>query len=114
MLSQAIDVTDINRFKKLITKEKFLKRICVESELDLLKGKCAYKKLALVFAAKESVLKAIGTGLSGGASFKDIEYNLKENTVKVRGVVGALVGERVVLVSTSAANGKAFAFCVIH
>lgn len=114
MLSQAVDVVDTERFEKLLLNKKFLGRVCVESELKFLKGVKSFEKLALIFSTKEAVLKALGTGLSDGMTFKDIEYSIKESSVKLKGKALEVLGERKVFISTSLSKGKAFAFCIIE
>lgn len=114
MISQAIDVADLSRFEKLISNEKFINRLCVDSERDSIAGWQASIKLALIFTVKESVLKALGIGLSEGLSFYDIEYSLSENSVKLSGKAREVLGKRKVFVSTTKTDDFAFAFCVIE
>ncbi|MBN1223867.1 MAG: holo-ACP synthase [Candidatus Aminicenantes bacterium] len=69
------DIIEVARIKKLIDgQERFKKRIFTASEIAY----CERKKnkaqnYAARFAAKEAFLKAIGTGLRQGISFKEIE-----------------------------------------
>jgi holo-[acyl-carrier protein] synthase len=69
-----IDVVDVERFSKLVDKggEEFLKRCFVADEIAEASYN-RYERLAAWFAVKEAVLKSIGTGLSDGASFVDIQ-----------------------------------------
>lgn len=72
--AHGIDVVDVERFSKLVTKggDAFLERCFVKRELE----EASYKtneRLSAWFAVKEAVLKAIGTGHSNGTSFTDIE-----------------------------------------
>ena len=71
-----VDIVDIRRIRKSYEKygEKFLRRVLTESEIKY----CTKKKdmtpsVAARFAAKEAVSKAIGSGISGGFSWKSVE-----------------------------------------
>jgi holo-[acyl-carrier protein] synthase len=70
-----IDIIEVRRIKKLLEQgERFKKRIYTITEQKYCDGK---KNTALSyaarFAAKEAFLKALGTGLSEGVSFKEVE-----------------------------------------
>ncbi|WP_041245419.1 holo-[acyl-carrier-protein] synthase [Geotalea uraniireducens] len=71
-----VDIVDISRFERFVHDGNvaLLQRIFTPLELDY----CAAKKhsaqhYALRFAAKEAFLKALGTGLRDGLSWKDME-----------------------------------------
>lgn len=69
------DIVDIDRIKRIIeTKgERFLKRVFTGSELDYCLARVnPYPCLAARFAAKEAVLKSLGTGLAG-CRWTDVE-----------------------------------------
>ena len=74
------DIIDINRIEKTIKKfdSKFINR-CF-TKLEIAKCEKRLKKIssyAKRFAAKEALSKALGTGISKGIYWKDIEvYNL--------------------------------------
>ncbi len=66
-----IDVVDIKRFEKAITKNPRLKnRLFTDKEIE---SSYSIVSLAGKFAAKEAVLKSVGTGLSGGLCWHNIE-----------------------------------------
>ncbi|MDD5038612.1 MAG: holo-ACP synthase [Dehalococcoidales bacterium] len=67
-----IDIIEISRIKKALDRwgEVFLHRIYTEPELRLCRGKPS--ALAVRFAGKEAVMKALGTGVRG-VSWKEIE-----------------------------------------
>ncbi|SHI74713.1 NAD(P)H-hydrate epimerase [Dethiosulfatibacter aminovorans DSM 17477] len=66
MISNGIDIVEVKRIEKLIKKEKFLKRIYSESELEYLESrKFKATTAAGIFSAKEAVSKCIGTGIAG-------------------------------------------------
>ena len=72
-----IDIVEIKRIKSLITKNKKIKeRIFTINEIkscEKLKNK--FSCYAKRFAAKEAFAKALGTGISKGLSFNEIEIN---------------------------------------
>ena len=54
--------------------ERFLKKIFTPGEIEFcMRRPRRYEHLAARFAAKEAVLKAFGTGVSGGTSLLDVE-----------------------------------------
>ena len=68
-----IDLIEISRISNSIKNKNFIDRIYSKSEIKKarsLKNKSSY--FAKRFAAKEAFSKAIGTGISGGISFKEI------------------------------------------
>ena len=73
-----IDIVEISRIKKLIDEnEKFLHKVFNEEEIERIKKrKEPYERAGGIFAAKEAVAKALGTGL-GKISFKDIKIKYK-------------------------------------
>jgi holo-[acyl-carrier protein] synthase len=71
-----IDIVDISRFEKFVrdNNEPLFNRVFTPGERDY----CAAKRhsaqhYALRFAAKEAFLKALGTGLRDGLSWRDME-----------------------------------------
>ncbi|MDU7531811.1 MAG: NAD(P)H-hydrate dehydratase [Peptoniphilus harei] len=73
-----IDIVEISRIKKLMDEnENFLLKVFNEDEIERIKKrKEPYERAGGIFAAKEAVAKALGTGI-GKISFKDIKikYN---------------------------------------
>ncbi len=72
-----VDIIEIDRIKKTIEAngESFIEKVFTKGEDDYCKGKKAvrYKSYAARFAAKEAVVKALGTGIDKGISWTDIE-----------------------------------------
>jgi holo-[acyl-carrier protein] synthase len=71
-----IDLVKIDRVRALAERwhDRFLKRLYTEAERrDCLARPSPYASLAGRFAAKEAVLKALGTGWSKGVSWRDIQ-----------------------------------------
>lgn len=70
------DIVSIQRVEQAIDRfgERFIKKVFTDGEA----GACKNRKeqasfFASRFAAKEAVLKALGTGISRGIHFKDVE-----------------------------------------
>ena len=72
MLITGIDIIEIARIGNVLNKYgvRFLNRIYTDSEQKYCRGRAA--QLASRFAAKEAVMKALGTGIRG-VGWKDIE-----------------------------------------
>jgi holo-[acyl-carrier protein] synthase len=70
-----IDITEVERIGKLAEEhEQFLSRVYTEQEINYCtRKKNKYQHFAARFAAKESVLKALGVGWSGDIKWTDIE-----------------------------------------
>lgn len=71
-----IDIIEVDRFSRILAqqKEKLLKRIFTDGELEFCKK--AANRLAGRFAAKEAFFKALGTGFRG---FKWQDVEIKNN-----------------------------------
>ena len=70
--SVGTDIIEIQRIEQAIRsrQDSFLRRIYTEAELELCRNRTS--SLAARFAAKEAVMKALGTG-ANGVSWRDIE-----------------------------------------
>lgn len=69
-----IDVADINRFVEKADDAVFLNRLLTDSERDyVFLKKHPHRHIAGRFAAKEAVMKALGTGWDKGIGWADIE-----------------------------------------
>ena len=114
------DIIEIQRVEKLVDTwgKKFLTRVFCEQEISYAESKGAFfcASLAARFAAKEAVLKALGTGLSG-MSWLDIEITSKEGCpgVVLRGAAMVLAQKlhiKGIHLSLSHCNEYALAFAV--
>ena len=68
-----VDIVDNKRLKKLFRKKNFIKRICSQKEIYILKNK--KNKLLFLskrFSAKEAFVKSLGTGFRNNLYFTDI------------------------------------------
>jgi len=69
-----VDIIEIERIKKAVEKsDRFVKRLFTENEIEYFKSKnMKAETIAGNFAAKEAIVKALGTGLRG-FQWTDIE-----------------------------------------
>ncbi|MCL0099479.1 holo-ACP synthase [Dehalococcoidia bacterium] len=72
MLVNGVDMVEISRIRSVSERygERFLRRIYTEGEAIYCRGRAP--QLAARFAAKEAVMKALGTGIRG-VKWRDIE-----------------------------------------
>jgi holo-[acyl-carrier protein] synthase len=72
MYHLGVDIVEIERIQRSVARygEKFLSRVYTEAELELCRNQMP--ELAVQFAGKEAVMKALGTGRRG-VSWRDIE-----------------------------------------
>lgn len=72
MVGIGVDVVEVSRLREASNRERLLARLFTASELSDCRGAHRWQSLAARFAAKEAVLKALGTGLRG-MRWQDIE-----------------------------------------
>ena len=95
IIGTGIDIIDIRRIKKTIKKygERFKKRCFLNNEINISEKRLhSINSYAKTYAAKEACSKALGTGLTRGIFWKDIEVsnnkygkpiiNLHNNAIK--------------------------------
>ena len=71
-----IDLVEVDRVENSVKKfgDRFLRRVFTDHEIDYCQSKInSFQYFSVRFAAKEALLKAIGTGLRGGISWQEIE-----------------------------------------
>lgn len=113
-----IDIAEVERIKKNLENEKFLKKIYTENEIEYLKSrKFNAESAAGMFAAKEAVAKCLGTGFTNfGACHIEIlkdelgkpYVDLKGNALKRSEEMGIIN----IQLSISHTTQTAIAFCV--
>ncbi|MFC4769037.1 holo-ACP synthase [Effusibacillus consociatus] len=118
-----VDLVEIRRIENLAENPSFLDRVYTEQELQLVQEVSAERRseiLAGRFAVKEAVAKALGTGISGGITFRDIE-TLRgkdgEPVVHLQGKarqIADTLGVSAVRVSLSHASGLAIAYVLLE
>lgn len=99
MTGIGIDITEVKRIEELSLRHKeFLSRVYTPREIEFCtRKKNKYQHLAARFAAKESVLKALGTGWSGSIGWTDVEIvndRWGKPEVNTYGRVKEIVNER--------------------
>lgn len=114
ILAHGIDLVDFGRIEQMLTRhgEHFCGRVFTERELaDAAAVKNRVEKLSGRFAAKEAVMKLIGTGWRDGVAWTDIEVvnnALGQPIVSISGRVKELADaagiEQITLSITHTAN----------
>jgi len=122
VLGLGIDMVRVERIERAVKRwsEGFTRRVFTEGELSYCMGqKHPAMHLAARFGVKEAVMKAFGTGWSGGVSWKDVEVVREASGrpgVVLAGRLKELAGEMGVtrtLISFSHDGGYAVAQAVI-
>jgi len=119
ILGIGTDLCRTERIARAIENPRFTARIYTPAEnarLAPLGPERRAERAAGIFAAKEAVSKALGTGFSG-FGFADIEILADENGrpfVRLYGKAAALAGNCAVHISISHDGGLAQAFAVIE
>ena len=100
IIGHGIDLVDIAEMQQWIDdpRDPLLSRCFVKEELDEVgSGPDRIRHLAGRFAAKEAVLKALGTGFGAGVAFSDVITHREENgppIVRLRGGAAKSASER--------------------
>ena len=119
ILGHGIDLVDTPRIERLLGEheQRFLDRVFTAGEREYSEsgGKLRVQRYAARFAAKEAVLKVLGTGWSGGIAWTDVEVMREATgrpTVKLHGeaaAVAARLGVQELHISLSHLEGHALA-----
>jgi holo-[acyl-carrier protein] synthase len=119
--AHGIDVIDCHRLQESIDRhgQPFLERVFTEGERAYCLGrKRAIEHLAGRFAAKEAVLKVLGTGWTQGIAWTDVEV-IREDSgqpkIRLQGRCKQLaeaMGLRNILISISHTEAQAFASAI--
>ena len=75
IIGHGIDIVELGRFRLMNHQRlsKIADRICTDSELEEFnKTKIKYQYLAKIWAGKEAISKAFGTGIRGDVTWKNI------------------------------------------
>jgi holo-[acyl-carrier protein] synthase len=75
ILGHGIDIVDLTRFQVMDEHrlKKIASRICTDSELkEFNNAKIKHRYLAKIWAGKEAIAKAFGTGIRGDVTWKTI------------------------------------------
>ena len=121
LIGVGCDVIEIARVQKAIEREAFVERVYAPSEIAYCRsrGKQAAASFAARFAAKEAVLKALGTGLRGGELTEIIVLNdaLGKPSVQLSGYHAELamkLGVKNIALSMSHSRAMALAYVVME
>lgn len=117
ILGCGVDIVETERIAKAVARTRFQERVFSQAEREQLAGK-GLQSWAGRFAAKEAVMKAIGTGWSRGVGFGQIEILTLETgrpIVKLSGTaleISRTLGVKEIFVSISHSRDYAVAFAV--
>ena len=110
-----LDLCGISRMEKLVADERFLNRFFSPEEIAYIrsKGRSAAQTMAGIYAAKEALAKALGTGIS---------FELKEACIchdasgmpgyELAGKAAELAGDDLLHLSVTHDGGMAAAVCI--
>lgn len=75
ILGIGVDIVELTRIERVHARhgEAFIHRLCRPDECQPRQGTALIEHLGGLFAAKEAVLKALGTGWAAGLTFRQIE-----------------------------------------
>lgn len=115
------DIIEIERISRAIARAAFVRRVYTADEIAYCQGcgQQAAASFAARFAAKEAVLKALGTGLRGG-SLQEIAVTnnaLGRPEVRLRGYFAGLaeqLGVKNIKISLSHSKEMAIAYVVME
>ena len=123
IVGTGIDIVEVPRIGQSIERfgERFLKRIFTPAEIRYCQAKANYvERFAARFAAKEAGMKAIGTGMRGGVSWRDFEVGREPGgrpTMLLHGKaaqVAAGLGTRRAHLSVSHTEEHAVAYVILE
>lgn len=121
IIGTGCDLIAVARVAKACAREGFVKRVFTATEIAYCKGrgKQAPASFAARFAAKEALLKALGTGLRGGklTEINIINDSLGKPSIELRGYFAAYAKELGVVrvhLSLSHTQDQAMAMVVLE
>jgi len=118
--SIGIDIIEVSRIKSAIDRwgDVFLRRIYTPWEITYChKKKFPEQSFAARFAAKEAVLKAVGTGYNGGIKWTSVEVvndELGHPTVRLGERVQKIIGNKEIRISMSHTVNFAVANAIMY
>lgn len=123
ILGTGVDITEVPRVAASIERfgERFLKRVFTDAEIAYCQSKHnRVERFAARFAAKEAALKALGTGLRQGISWREVEVTRQPGgrpTISFHGVAAqfyARMGAKRAHLSLSHTEEHAVAYVVLE
>lgn len=115
-LGIGVDIERIDRFRKPVDEkdERFLNRIFTPAELDYCLGHASpYAHLAVRYAGKEAVVKALNQANITGVNYSDIEILNDGKGVPVVSIKKEIDRELIIKVSLSHSDDNAIAFAMV-
>ena len=117
MLTTGVDIIELDRIQKTVERwgQRFLLRIYTEGEIAYCRGRIP--QLAARFAAKEAVMKALGTGIRG-VGWREVEVVRMRGqapSIRLRGRASGVAqrrGVQHIAISLSHSRDYAIAFVV--
>lgn len=115
MRAIGVDLVDVSRMRQAILRwgERFLRRVFTPREIAFCEsGPAKYERYAARFAAKEAVVKAMGTGFRRGVFCTQVEIVDNEHSpphVELHGKARDLAGLAEILLSLSHERAAAVA-----
>ncbi|TFH02478.1 MAG: holo-[acyl-carrier-protein] synthase [Calditrichales bacterium] len=120
IVSIGVDICEVKRIRSIDEKsgQRFLQKVFTAHEISYCENKVnKHTSLAARFAAKEALMKAIGTGLRDGLQWKDTEVRndpLGRPYFHFYGKVAKLISGRSVFLSLSHTDENAIAYVLIE
>ena len=121
LIGVGCDVIEIARMRKAIERDAFVQRVFAKEEIAycMSRGAQAAASFAARFAAKEAVLKALGTGLRGGELQEIVITNdaLGKPSVQLLGYhaeLAAQLGVNNIAISMSHSRETAMAYVIME
>ena len=120
VVSIGVDICDIKRIRSIEEKSgaRFLQKVFTQHEIAYCEKKVdKHSSFAARFAAKEALMKALGTGLRDGLQWKDTEVRndiLGRPYFHFYGKVATLIERRSVFLSLSHTDENAIAYVLIE
>lgn len=117
--SVGIDIVEVHRIKRAIEHwgDKFIQRIYTPWEINYCSGKSfPEQSFAARFAAKEAVLKAIGTGYNNGIKWTSIEIVNDERgqpAIRLGQKIQDVIGQKKIVISMSHTHEHAVATAIM-
>lgn len=93
-----IDIVEIGRMRDACRSEAFMRKVYTYNEIMYIKGMNMNSNTAAgIFAAKEAISKALGTGISEGVQWHDIEIShdiLGKPLATLKGISKTILDEK--------------------
>lgn len=120
VLGLGVDIIQNNRIHSIVEKwgDRFLNKVFTEDELNFVKKhEQKIQRYASNYAAKEAVVKALGTGFRNGIKFRNIELkrdNLGKPFIELAGKTKSFADERGInKIHTTISHEKDYSVAVV-